>query len=71
MRLMAKTITLFIEKRGCVTNGDVMQAMFPHYTIEIESLEGFVRCSYHGWYIRLPIVWWDAPYKAGDINDKL
>ena len=50
------------------TNGDVIQAVYSHYTFEIESFEGFVRCSYDGWYIRLPICWWDAPYKEGETN---
>ena len=50
------------------TNGDIIQTIYPHYTFEIESFEGFVRCSYDGWYIRLPICWWDAPYKEGDTN---
>lgn len=51
------------------TNGDIIQTIYPHYTFEIESFEGFVRCSYDGWYIRLPICWWDAPYKVGDIEE--
>ncbi len=50
------------------TNGDIIQTIYPHYTFEIESFEGFVRCSYDGWYIRLPICWWDAPYKEGETN---
>lgn len=50
------------------TNGDIIQTIYPHYTFEIESFEGFVRCSYDGWYIRLPICWWDAPYKVGETN---
>ena len=51
------------------TNGDVIQTMYSHYTFEIESFEGFVRCSYDGWYIKLPISWWNALYKAGDTDE--
>ena len=63
---MAKTMTLIFNKRGCVTNGDVIKVLFSDYCIG----EG----EYTVW-VGLGIMafskeWWDKPYKGGDINGK-
>lgn len=58
---MAKELTVIFGKRGPITNGDVMQALFPHLifveminsdVIQIgDTNKGFTK------------EWWDTPYK--------
>lgn len=67
---MAKTITLFLSKRGCVTNGDVIKAMFPHHDIEVNEQKNYVYIFYDSFYTAYPLRWWLEPYKGGDIDGK-
>ena len=67
---MAKTITLFLEKRGCVTNGDIIKAMFPHHDIEVNEQKNYVQIFYDSFYTTYPLRWWLEPYKAGDTDGK-
>lgn len=65
---MAKTITLIVAKRGCVTNGDVIKTMFPHYDIEVNEQKNYVYIFYDSFYTTYPLRWWLEPYKAGDTD---
>lgn len=66
---MAKTITLYIEKRGCVTNGDMIKALFPD--IKVYRCNGCAHPSDKTSVLlehMLSSDWWNSPYKAGDTN---
>lgn len=65
---MGKTIQIMIDKRGVVTNGDVIKAIFPSAKIFIDE-----RGDYHYVYVNAPNMgpswkireyWWNSPYKA-------
>ena len=65
---MGKTIQIMIDKRGVVTNGDVIKAMFPNGDVEYRG--GLIKyhmpkdnCVYE-----FLTDWWNAPYREGD-ND--
>ena len=61
---MPKTIQIMIDKRGTVTNGDVIKAMFPKIEIDYEGSDLVITnldnvTSFSG-------TWWNAPYREGD-----
>jgi hypothetical protein len=64
-----------IIPRGA-TNGDMIQAMFPNYTVQINYICKEVSVYYDGteeytgsWF-RFDLDWWNAPYKRGNENGK-
>jgi hypothetical protein len=62
---MTKTIQIMIDKRGIVTNGDVIKAMFPNVDVK-ERNNGYE--VYFGVGTAIQFFnhqWWNAPYKAG------
>ena len=62
---MTKTIQIMIDKRGIVTNGDVIKAMFPDVDVK-ERNNGYE--VYFGVGTAIQFFnrqWWNAPYKAG------
>ena len=50
-----------IDKRGAVTNGDVIKAVFPNQLVIHEDCNGDK-------YIVKSKDWWNSPYKEGDAN---
>lgn len=63
---MGKTIQIMIDKRGAVTNGDVIQAVFPSVRI-IEMPEvGVVQVhdGLLGESRNFSCDWWNSPYKT-------
>lgn len=62
---MPKTYQIIIEKRGAVTNGDVIKAMFPNIRIiempEVEVVE--VHDGLLGESRNFSWGWWNSPYK--------
>lgn len=70
---MPKTIQIMIDKRGAVTNGDVIKAVFPSAEIG-ENKYTYVVCvklPYHTQYdtgLLFDKDWWNSPYKEGDAN---
>lgn len=66
---MARTFYISVEKRGTVTNGDMIKAMFNPYKIckyefnvHVYMTErAFEETDYQMNYDRR---WWNAPYKA-------
>lgn len=76
---MGKTIQIMIDKCGCVTNGDVVMAMFPKYKFERCKDFGVVQMILYSdnddahliFITEFDIAWWDSPYKESDKNAKL
>lgn len=64
---MAKTITLFVAKRGCVTNGDVIKALFPDGS-QVKGASIYVMNDNKS-NIFYDFDWWNALYKAGDTDE--
>lgn len=61
---MTKTIQIMIDKRGIVTNGDVIKAMFPDVDVK-ERNNGYEVYFGVGTAIQFfNCKWWNAPYKA-------
>ena len=52
-----------IDKRGAVTNGDVIMAMFPDK--DYFKTDVFTQTTIDG-YTCFRKNWWDSPYKDGD-----
>lgn len=69
---MARTFYISIEKRGTVTNGDMIKAIFGNTKVT-PICNGFCsECEYYSDETDKCNVryWWDAPYKGGMIaND--
>ena len=54
-----------VEIAGKITNGDMIEALFPHY--EIETKKGVVwvhGLGFDGGWQRFLEDWWNAPYKT-------
>lgn len=61
---MTKTIQIMIDKRGIVTNGDVIKAMFPDVDVK-ERNNGYEVYFGVGTAIQFfNYKWWNTPYKA-------
>jgi len=60
---MTKTIQIMIDKRGTVTNGDVIKAVFPNSMIAEDDYIAITNLddvtSFRG-------SWWNAPYREED-----
>ena len=73
---MAKTIQIMIEKRGKVTNGDMLKSIFPNAIID-KKLYTYCVCvklPYHTRYdtgLLFDKDWWNAPYeREGEADDE-
>lgn len=63
---MSKTIQIMIDKRGAVTNGDVIKAIFPSVEVK-EKNNGYE--VYFGVGTAIQFFnhqWWNSPYKGSD-----
>lgn len=61
---MTKTIQIMIDKRGTVTNGDVIKVMFQDVDVK-EKNNGYEVYFGVGTAIQFfNYKWWNAPYKA-------
>lgn len=60
---MSKTIQIMIDKRGVVTNGDVIKAMFLNVrrwgTVLLNDNEGVL-------FTNINLEWWNKPYKESE-----
>lgn len=63
----AKTIQIMIDKRGSVTNGDVIRASFPNISI-VNVFGGDIWFKVDNSYLQCSESWWDSPYKECDIE---
>lgn len=52
------------------SNGDVIEALFPHYDIEVDEQKNYVRVFYDSFYTTYPLGWWLKPYKAESSETK-
>lgn len=63
---MSKTIQIMIDKRGVVTNGDVIKAMFSNVrrwgTVLLNDNEGVL-------FTNINLEWWNEPYKESEEED--
>ena len=58
---MSKTIQIMIDKRGTVTNEDVIKAVFPNATIK-DCYGGSLWVKIDNEIALLSESWWDSPY---------
>lgn len=58
---------IVIEKRGTVTNGDVIKAVFPNTTVvEHENKVDVLRLDGYTIFFK---EWWNAPYERSEENE--
>lgn len=73
---MSKTIQIMIDKRGAVTNGDVIKALFPNIRIidmpgvEVVQVVNEENDIFWGESRNFHYNWWNSPYKEGDTDDQ-
>ena len=66
---MARTFYISVEKRGTVTNGDVIKAMFPNIRIidmpdvEVVQVVNEENDIFWGESRNFHYTWWNSPYK--------
>ena len=66
---MARTFYISVEKRGTVTNGDMIKAMFPDVEVK-EKNNGYEVYFGVGTAIQFfNYHWWNAPYKEAQADD--
>ena len=59
---MSKAITIYFEKRGCLTNGDVIKALFPNLKQDNERLiQQYGSQALYDTFEK----WCELPYKGG------
>lgn len=65
---MSKTIQIMIDKRGAVTNGDVIKALFPNKQfVSVCSTRIYDFTTDNK--INCDLEWWNSPYKECDKDD--
>lgn len=56
---------IVIDKRGAVTNGDVIRTLFPNISI-VNVFGGDIWFKVDNSYLRCSESWWNSPYKESE-----
>lgn len=60
-----------VEIPDNVTNGDIMQTMFPNADIEIHNITVYVIFDMRSNVISFDLDWWNSPYQKGGVRNEI